>query len=152
MRLKSRTRSNSGFAKASNRNRMGIAAVEMAMVAPILLIMIFMMVEASRFLTSLNATAGAAREVARIVAVTNASQSTADQLAKDIMENSLFSPTTVKVVITRKDSGVTDMKMVSVVVSIDYKDVSIIGDPFNLSVTKVRGYSSMLAAAADDDE
>ena len=135
----------SSNAKLSNRNRLGIAAVEFAIVAPLLLLLIFMMVEASRFLTSLNATAGAAREVARLVAISGVDQSTAERHAKDVMEHSLFKSDSVQVAVTNEDSSVEGFDMVSVEVSIDFSDVSIIGDPFNIGVTAVRGYSSMLS-------
>ena len=145
MRLKSRTRSVTKSSKAKNRNRLGIAAVEMAMVAPLLLLLIFMMVEASRFLTALHATAGAAREVARLVAVADVDQATAEQHARDVMEHSLFRSDTVQVEITDEPSSVTGFNLITVEVSIDFADVSVIGDPFNLGVTEVSGFSSMLS-------
>ena len=145
MQLKLRKpRKTVGSQRPAKRNRLGIAAVEFAIVAPVLLALIFMMVEVSRFLTCLNATAGAAREVARLVAVAEVSDATALQHAKDVMEHSYFKTDTVKVVITNEASDVSDFNLVSVVVTIDYSDVSIIGDPFNIGVNKVRGYSSML--------
>ena len=146
MRLKSRTRRTTVSAKTSNRSRFGVAAVEMAIVAPLLLLLIFMMVEASRFLTSLNAIAGAAREVARLVAVSGVDQETAEQHAKDVMEHSLFRSDTVEVEITDEPSNVPGMNLVSIEVSIDFEDVSVIGDPFNIGVAEVRGFSSRLRA------
>ena len=143
MRFKSKARTKP--VKASCQNRTGIAAVELAMVAPLLLLLIFMMVEASRFLTALNATAGAAREVARLVAITDADETTALRHAKDVMENSLFASDTVKIDITNVPSNVPDMNLVTVEVSINYSDVSVVGDPFNLGVTEVTGHSSMLS-------
>ena len=61
------------------------------------------------------------------------------------MEASLFSSDSVKVDITEGESTVDGFDMVSVVVRIDYADVSLIGDPFNLGVTEVRGTSAMLS-------
>ena len=146
MRSKSRkTRSIQRSKKLLKRNRLGIAAVEMAIVAPLLLLLIFMMVEASRFLTALNATAGAAREVARLVAIGGVDQSTAEQHARDVMEHSLFNSDTVRVEITNEASSVEGFNLVSVEVSIDFSDVSVVGDPFNLGVTEVSGFSSMIS-------
>ena len=144
MKFKSK-KTRSSNAKSSNQNRLGIAAVEFAIVLPVLLLLIFMMVEASRFLTSLNATAGAAREVARLVAVAGVDQGTAEEHAKAVMEHSLFKSDSVQVHITNEASEVEGFNLVSIEVSIDFSDVSIIGDPFNIGVTTVRGYSSMLS-------
>ena len=145
MRFKSRTRTKPKPTNLSKQERLGIAAVELAIVTPLLLLLIFMMIEASRFLTCLNATAGAARETARLVAIAGVDEATAEQHAKDVMEHALFKPDTVKIQITNEASSVPDMNLVSVEVSIDFADVSVIGDPFNLGVTVVRGYSSMLS-------
>jgi len=145
MRFKSRKiRSNRRSAQLSNRHRLGIAAVEFAIVAPFLVLLIFMMVEASRFMTSLNATAGAAREVARLVAVSGVDDTAALEHAKAVMKQSLFETDRVEVVVNNEPSSVPGMNMISVEVSIDFADVSLIGDPFNLGVTNVRGFSSML--------
>ena len=108
----------------------------MAIVTPLLLLMIFTMIEASRFLTSLNATAGAARETARLVAVAGIDQGAALEHAKAVMEHSLFRPDTVQVEITNEPSDVPGFNLVSIDVSIDYSDVSVIGDPFNLGVNR----------------
>ena len=87
MKLKSRrarsSRTQSSIAKPLNRNRFAVAAVEFAIVAPFLLLLVFMMIEASRFLTSLNVTAGAAREVARLVAVGDVEPNDGRKLCKD---------------------------------------------------------------------
>ena len=104
-----------------------------------------MMVEASRFLTSLHATSGAAREVARLVAVADVDQATAEEQARNYMELSFFSSDSVTVDITDEPSSVDGFNLVSIVVTIDYSDVSVIGDPFNLGVTEVRGFSAMLS-------
>lgn len=129
-------------------NRKGVAAVEFAIVAPLLLLMIFMMVEASRFLSSLHATAGAAREVARLIAVNGVDISTAEEHARLVMENSLFRSDSVTVTVDNAPSLVPDASIITVTVTIDFSDVSVIGDPFNIGVVDVRGTSSRLVETA----
>ena len=129
-------------------NRKGVAAVEFAIVAPLLLLMIFMMVEASRFLSSLHATAGAAREVARLIAVNGVDISTAEEHARLVMENSLFRSVSVTVTVDNAPSLVPDASIITVTVTIDFSDVSVIGDPFNIGVVDVRGTSSRLVETA----
>lgn len=130
--------------RRANRSR-GVAAVEFAIVAPLLLLILFMMIESSRYLTALHATTGAAREAVRLTAVAGGDSQSVTDLAKKFMEQSSFKTESVAVTVETTDSGVAGMQTYTAVVSIDYSDVSVIGDPFNFSISKVRGYSAMLA-------
>jgi len=130
--------------RGSNARR-GVAAVEFAVVAPFLFIILFSMVETSRYLTSLHATTGAAREAVRLVSVGGADGPAATALAKEFMEGSNFNPATVVANVVATESDVPGMQVFTAEVTIDYVDVSIIGDPFNFGINKVRGYATMLA-------
>jgi len=131
--------------RSSPQNRAAVAAVEFAVVAPFLILIIFMMIESSRFLTATHATTAAAREAARVSAVSGASNEEATQVAKDLIAASYFDTETVEVIIEASDSSVSGMKKYSCKVAIDFEAVSVIGDPFNLGVAKVKGHSAMLA-------
>ena len=127
-----------------SHNRMGVAAVEFAVVAPLLLILAFGMIESSRYLTAIHATTGAAREAARMAAVNGSSESDTVEMAKAFMKKSSFRSDSVTVGIESDSSTVPGMTTFTATVSIDYSDVSVIGDPFNFSISKVRGLSTML--------
>jgi len=130
------------------QNRSGVAAVEFAIVAPLLLLILFGMIETSRFLSARHAVTGAAREVARRVAVTGADQATAEQVAREFLDRSGFSTDSVEVFQEPLPSEVPNMRLVTVDVSISFNDVSLVGDPFNFAAARVQGFSSMLGPVA----
>jgi len=140
----SRSKNVSGPRK-SGRRRLGVAAVEFAVIAPVLLGILFLMIESSRYLTALHATTGAAREVARQASVAGVDATAALTLAKDFMGDSNFKSTNVSVMIESKESAVSGLISYSATVTIPFADVSVVGDPFNLDVTEVRGQSAILA-------
>lgn len=122
----------------------GVAAVEFAIVAPILLLILFLMIESSRFLTAIHATTGAAREAARLAAVTGADHTTALAGARQFMADSGFKTTSVSLEIDPDTTLVPGLISYTATVTIPFSDVSVVGDPFNLNVTEVRGSSTML--------
>jgi len=129
----------------SKKQRRGVAAVEFAIVAPVLLFILFGMVEISRYLTAVHATTGAAREVVRLAAVGGADSITALSVAKRFMEDSNFRSNSVTVEIEQNDiSGVRGLQTFNAVVSIKFSDVSVIGDPFDFGINDVQGHSAML--------
>ena len=115
------------------------------MVAPLLIAMIFLMVESSRYLMAIHAATGAARAAARATAIGGASLADAKKLANKYMEASSFASDTVALDVDRKASDVTDWDQVSCTVTIDFAAVSVIGDPFSIGATVVTGRSAMLA-------
>lgn len=128
----------------NNSSRHGVAAVEFAIIAPTLILILFFMIESSRYLTAVHATTGAAREAARLSAVTGADHATALTRAKDFMEKSGFTTGRVKLEVQSDQTKVPGMVSHTATVTIPFGDVSIVGDPFNLNVTLVRGDSAMV--------
>ena len=122
--------------------REGAAAVEFALVAPLLFLILFMTIEASRFLMSLHSVAGAAREANRVFAVRN-DQAAAEQVALEYMQRSFFNIQELELTFTTEPSSIEGFEVLSCEVEIDYEDVSLISDPFNLGAQEVRGFSSM---------
>jgi len=61
------------------------------------------------------------------------------------MEKSRFRTESVTVEVDIDDSSISGMKTYSATISIDFSDVSAVGDPFNIGVNHVYGYSAMLA-------
>ncbi len=129
----------------SQAKRKGVAAVEFATIAPLLILMIFLMVESSRYLMALHATTGAARAAARATAISGATQSEAETIAKNYMSASSFASDTVTLNVEDDPSTVANMNQISCTVTIDFDAVSVIGDPFSIGATNVTGFSSMLA-------
>ena len=128
------------------RAPLGVAAVEFAIVAPVLLLILFLMVESSRYLTAVHATTGAAREAVRLSAITGADDATALARAKEFMTNSGFKSNSVKLDITSDATAAPGLTAFTATVTIPFSDVSVVGDPFNLNVTEVRGDSAMAVA------
>ena len=122
--------------------REGAATVEFALVAPLLFLILFMTIEASRFLMSLHSVAGAAREANRVFAV-RGDQAAAEQVALEYMQRSFFSIEDLDLTFTTAPSSISGFEVLSCQVEIDYEDVSLISDPFNLGAQQVRGFSSM---------
>ena len=122
--------------------RDGAATVEFALVAPLLFLILFMTIEASRFLMSLHSVAGAAREANRVFAV-RGDEAEARLVAIEYMQRSFFNIQDLDVNFTTNASNIRDFEVLSCVVEIDYEDVSLINDPFNLGAQQVRGHSSM---------
>jgi len=122
--------------------RKGAATVEFALVAPLLFLILFMTIEASRFLMSLHSVAGAAREANRVFAVRN-NQEDAEQVAIEYMQRSSFNIESLDLTFTTEPSSIDGFEVLNCTVEIDYADVSLISDPFNLGAQNVRGFSSM---------
>ena len=122
--------------------RDGAATVEFALVAPLLFLILFMTIEASRFLMSLHSVAGAAREANRVFAV-RGDEAEARLVAIEYMQRSFFNIQDLDVNFTTNASNIRDFEVLSCEVEIDYEDVSLISDPFNLGAQQVRGHSSM---------
>ena len=130
------------IAKASRR---GIAAVEFATVAPLLVLLIFMMVEVSRYLMALHAVTGAARVAARATAIAGVSESDATIIAQEYMSASSFNSDSVTLDVDTDARTDINMNQVTCTVSIDFAAVSLVGDPFSIGANIVNGSSSMLA-------
>ena len=130
--------------KRISQNREGASAVEFALVLPLIFTLIFMMCEASRFLMGLHAATGAAREGARIYAVTR-NLGTARTAAENFLTNSSFDTSDVKVGVEESNSNIEDRELISCTVEIAYADVSLIGDPFNLNTLTVPGFATIMA-------
>ena len=122
--------------------RDGATTVEFALVAPLLFLILFMTIEASRFLMSLHSVAGAAREANRVFAV-RGDEAEARLVAIEYMQRSFFNIQDLDVNFTTNASNIRDFEVLSCEVEIDYEDVSLISDPFNLGAQQVRGHSSM---------
>ena len=122
--------------------RDGAATVEFALVAPLLFLILFMTIEASRFLMSLHSVAGAAREANRVFAV-QGDEAEARLVAIEYMQRSFFNIQDLDISFTTNASSIRDFEVLSCEVDIDYEDVSLISDPFNLGAQQVRGHSSM---------
>ena len=101
-----------------------------------------MTIEASRFLMSLHSVAGAAREANRVFAVRN-DETEAKTVALEYMKRSSFNIQDLQVTFTEKPSTIVGFEILSCEVEIDYEDVSLISDPFNLGAKHVRGHSSI---------
>ena len=124
------------------RKREGASAVEFALVAPLLFLILFMTIEASRFLMSLHSVAGAAREANRVFAV-RGDQDAAQQVALEYMQRSFFRIQDLDVTFATEPSNIEGFEVLSCEVEIDFEDVSLISDPFNLGVQEVRGFAAM---------
>lgn len=128
--------------KFAKHARDGAATVEFALVAPLLFLILFMTIEASRFLMSLHSVAGAAREANRVFAV-QGDEAEARLVAIEYMQRSFFNIQDLDISFTTNASSIRDFEVLSCEVDIDYEDVSLISDPFNLGAQQVRGHSSM---------
>lgn len=144
MKILQKTRSNDSTV-GKKLARRGVAAVEFAVVAPLLILMIFLMIESSRYLMALHATTGAARAAARATAIQGATLSEAETIAKDYMSASSFASDSVTLDVDDRPSTVANLDQISCTVTIDFDAVSVIGDPFSIGANNVRGFSSMLA-------
>ena len=113
--------------------------------APLLFTLIFMMFEASRFLMGVHAVTGAAREAARVYSV-RGDENSARTAAVDYLKKSSFKVDNVNVDFTISASAIPEMQNFSCTVEIDYEDVSLLGDPFHLGASEVRGYAAMMNA------
>lgn len=131
---------------ASLSTRCGVAAVEFAIVAPLLLLVLFLMIETSRYLTAVHATTGAAREAARLSGVAGADDTAALAQVKSFMSTSGFKTDSVKLVVESEETAVPGLRGFTATVTIPFSDVSVVGDPFNLNVTEVRGESAIMVS------
>jgi len=91
---------------------------------------------------SLHSVAGAAREANRVFAVQN-DQAAAEQVALDYMQRSFFRIEDLDITFTTTPSAVSGFEVLSCAVTIDYEDVSLISDPFNLGAQNIQGFSSI---------
>jgi len=107
-----------------------------------LFLILFMTIEASRFLMSLHSVAGAAREANRVFAV-RGDQDAAQQVALEYMQRSFFRIQDLDVTFATEPSNIEGFEVLSCEVEIDFEDVSLISDPFNLGVQEVRGFAAM---------
>ncbi len=99
--------------------------------------------EASRFLMSLHAVAGAAREANRVYAV-RGNQQEAETIALEYLQKSSFNIDELQISFSTDASSISGFEILSCQVEIDFEDVSLISDPFNLGAQHVRGHSSMM--------
>jgi len=131
-----------------NRSRLrreeGASAVEFAVIAPLLLLFIFGMIECSWLLMALHATTGAARESARAAAVVSASDEDVRETAVRHMRDSFFRVDSLNVQITREPARIEGMENITCSVGIDYDDVSILGNPLGFTIENLTGNSSMM--------
>lgn len=102
------------------------------------------MIETSRYLSSRHAVTGAARNIARMAAVTDISDSDLLDAAKTFLDLSSFRSDSTEVEVSFSPSNVPGMRLVTAEVRLDFSDVSLVGDPFNFNATKVRGFSTLL--------
>ena len=124
--------------------RNGTSAVEFAVVAPFILILLFGMIESSWMLMASHATVGAAREATRIAAITDASDDDIRETARDYMERSFFNDPSITIDIDRSASSIEGVENITCTVAIDYNAVSIIGNPLNLQLGDIDGTASMM--------
>ena len=122
----------------------GASAVEFAVIAPLLLLFIFGMIECSWLLMALHATTGASREAARAAAIVSASDADVTNTAVAHMRDSFFSVDTVDVEIAREASPIEGMENITCMVRIDYDDVSVLGNPLGFTFENLTGTSSMM--------
>ena len=80
----------------------------------------------------------------RLVAVAGADETAALAQAKTFMDNSGIITDRVNIDIADDTTGVPGLVSFTATVTIPFSDVSIVGDPFNLNVTEVRGDSAMV--------
>ena len=126
-------------------DRTAAVAVEFAVIAPVFILLIFMMIEGSRFLQATDAVQGAAREASRAAAIFGHESPICSELALTFLEHSALDTTTANIAFETESSTVDGYEVVKCTVEIDYSDVSLIGDPFSLAVSKVTGRSAILA-------
>ena len=129
--------------RKKHTDRRGTSAVEFAIVAPVLLGVIFGMIESSRALTALNAVAGAARESARFAAVQEVGESELKTFATNYLQNAEFNTDSVQVELEVSDSAVEGVDNISCTVTMNFSDVSLVGNPFGF--TQIRGQASTLS-------
>lgn len=126
--------------------REGASAVEFAVIAPFLIILIFGMIECSRILMALHAATGAAREATRAAIVQDATDEQVRETAVAYLETSAFNGTNIQVVRNEALSSVDGMRVVSVRVTMSFDDVSVLGNPLSLNINGIVGNAAMLAA------
>ena len=126
--------------------REGASAVEFAVIAPFLIILIFGMIECSRILMALHAATGAAREATRAAIVQDATDEQVRETAVAYLETSAFNGTNIQVVRNEALSSVNGMRVVSVRVTMSFDDVSVLGNPLSLNINGIVGNAAMLAA------
>ena len=91
----------------------------------------------------LHATTGAAREAIRAAVVTGVEEEQVRQVATDFMASSYFSVDTIEVRFRESESNIPNMTNYACVVTIDFADVSILGNPFQTG--RLGGNASMIA-------
>lgn len=133
--------------KRRTRNRKGAAAVEMAVVAPVLVLLTFSMIEGSRFLMVSNAVQGAAREATRSASIFGKTNAVNKETAVSFLKHSGVDTSTIQVDINSAPSSVPGYEVIQATIAIDYSKVSWLGDPFSL-VSEVKGYSATLVEVA----
>lgn len=115
-----------------------VAIVEMAVVMPLLLTMLFGMIEFGwLFMVNQNLTS-AAREACRIASLQGSSDADIANIIADYMENTGVSVYTVETThATQNDPTET------VVLSVKYSDASLVGGYLGLGEFTLRGYAAM---------
>ena len=129
----------------SKSDRCGAAAVEFAVVAPVLVLLTFSMMEGSRFLQATDAAQGAAREASRAAAIFGPNCPSCQEIAEKFMNNSGFPSDNIEVIQRTEPVSVPGYHLIEYTVRIDYSDVSLLGNPFSFNVTRIEGHSAILA-------
>lgn len=135
---KSRVR---GVKSRSNWKKRAAAAVEMAIVTPLLLTMLFGIIEFGWLFTVRNSMVNAAREGARLGALPGSTESEITARVQTMLEPmNLDDNATINVTMPTSDDPV-----VTVVVTVPRAQVSLVGNFFGFTSGTVEGQASMRA-------
>ena len=115
----------------------GATLVEFALIAPIFMLMLFVLIELGNILYSKQILIYAVREGARILALKNASINQAEKIVKENLSNNGFD--TRKITLLSYDNDPSCKKNISTIhmeVKIPIQDILITGDPFGIFINK----------------
>ena len=122
--------------------RLGAAAVEFAIVAPIFFLVVFGIIEFGRVMLVKNVITNASREAARVAVIDGATSTEVEEVAKVFSEAGTVAE--VNVSISPSDlNTATQGTPITVKVSVDFNDVSWLPTPAILKDLSVSGTTTM---------
>jgi Flp pilus assembly protein TadG len=132
-----------GLRGTSRLKRRGASAVEFAVVAPVLFLMIFGMIEFGRLIMVQQIMTNASREGAREAVLDGATSTTVDTHVREYLQGTSIDPNDVAVAFNISPQSATAGDAVTVTLTLDFNDVSWLPGSWFLSNTTMRAQTTM---------
>ena len=140
MRRKTFTRQTASW--RSKVRRLGAAAVEFAIVAPLFFLFVFGIIEFGRVMLVKNVITNASREAARVAVIDGATSTEVEQVARKYSEAGTVADVTVTISPSNLSTA-TQGTPITVTVSVNFNDVSWLPTPAILKDLSVSGKTTM---------